>query len=66
MTTLMFLTQFYLVQKNALLALIIGYFWVILVGNGMFYFFPPSYASSFSIWVHKIPTMRKHFMVVLY
>jgi hypothetical protein len=65
-TTFVFSTQFYPDEKNARPTLSIGYFWVILVGNGMFYYFPHSYTFDFSIWVQKVHVVQKHYMVVLY
>ena len=47
-----FSTQFYPDEKNARPALNIGYFLVILVGNGMFYYFPHCCTFIFSNWVH--------------
>ena len=43
MTTFVFSTQFYPDEKNARPTLSVGSFWVILVGNGMFHYFPHSY-----------------------
>jgi hypothetical protein len=54
MTTFVFSTQFYPDEKNARPALNIGYFLVILVGNGMFYYYPHFCTFIFIIWVPKV------------
>jgi hypothetical protein len=64
MTTFVFSTQFYPEQKNARPALNIGYFLVILVGNGMFYYCPHFCTFIFSIWVQKVHVVQKQYMVV--
>jgi hypothetical protein len=61
MTTFVFSTQFYPDQKNARPALNIGYFLVILVGNGMFYYFPHCGTFIFSNWVQKVHVVQKQY-----
>ena len=61
MTTFVFSTQFYPEQKNARPALNIGYFLVILVGNGMFYYFPHCYTFIFTNWVQKVHVVQNHY-----
>ena len=58
-TTFVFSTQFCPDEENARPALSIGSFWVILVGNGMFHYFPHSYTFYFSISVQKVQIVQK-------
>ena len=64
MTTFVISSQFYLDEKNARPDLDIRYFLVILVGNGMFYYFPHGYTFIFSNWVQKVHIVQKHYVVV--
>jgi len=61
MTTFVFSTQFYPEQKNARPALNIGYFLVILVGYGMFYYSPHFCTFIFSNWVPKVHVVEKQY-----